>query len=121
MHVFHKNNNWLQQLSKRQLQAALTLKLEREVSYPEYFEEPEVWYTHTTKNWKGNECTLTLLNRQGKRNDSYHIAVDGIQVYFNKSGKLVLNQTRWPLVLGLSDAMRFWAKQFPRISGLKGM
>lgn len=84
--------------------------------YPEGFEEPNIWYTHETINWLGKKMTMTLLNRQGKRNDSYNIAVNGVQIYFNKKGKLVLNETRWPLTLGFSDAMRFWAKQFPRIS-----
>jgi len=59
---------------------------------------------------------LTLLNRQGKRNDSYHIAVNGAPLYYNKNGILVLSATRQPLVLGFSDALRFWAIQFPRIS-----
>ncbi len=116
MRKYYKNNNWLQLLSKVQLAKQIALKLEREVLYPEYFKEPEIWYTHTTKDWKGNEHTLALLNRQGKRNDSYNIAFDGVQVYFNRFGSLVLNETRYPLVLGFSDAMRFMAKQFPRIS-----
>jgi hypothetical protein len=89
--------------------------MEREVYYPESFKAPEIWYTHTTEDWKGNKKVLTLLDRQGERNDSYHIAVNGHRVYYNKFGKLVLNETRWPLILGFSDAMRFWAKQYPRI------
>lgn len=116
MKRFHKSNNWLQRLSKVQLAKKIALKLERDILYPKYFDEPEIWYTHITKDWKGNKHTLTLLNRHGKRNDSYYIAFDGVQIYFNKKGHLVMNETRWPLILGFSDAMRFMAKQFPRIS-----
>jgi hypothetical protein len=121
MRQFYKNNNWLQRLSKVQLARKEEERLENKVLYPEYFKEPDVWYTHTTKDWRGNKLILTLLNRQGERNDSYNIAVNGIQIYFNKKGKLVMNETRWPLVLGFSDSMRFWAKQFIRISSVRMM
>jgi hypothetical protein len=63
--------------------------------------------------------TLRLLNREGKRNDSYNIEVNGDRVYFNKKGNLVLNQTRWPLILGFYESMLFWAKQFHRISSIR--
>jgi len=116
MNRYQKKFNYLQRLSDRQLEAAERIRMSRDIHYPELFEAPEVWYTHTTKDWRGIEKTLTLLNRQGKRNDSYHIAVNGVQVFFNKTGKFVLNETKWPLILGFSDAMRFWAMQFPRIS-----
>lgn len=88
----------------------------REMFYPEAFEEPDIWYIHETTDWLGRKMTMTLLNRQGKRNDSYNIAVNGVQLYYNRKDKLVFNETPWPLILGISDAMRFWAVQFPRIS-----
>ncbi len=119
MNKFVKKKKWLQQLSKVQLKAAIRQKLEREIFYSEYFEEPEIWFSVTVENHNGEKHTMKLLNRQGKRNDSFHIALDDIPVYYNKFDNLVLNQTRSPLILGFSDAMRFMAKQFKRHQSLR--
>ena len=117
MTYYHNNKKYLQALSKRQLEAAERQRMAREVYYPEAFDEPEVWYTVTVESFTGEKVTMKLLNREGKRRDSYHIEVNGSQVYWNKAGKLVINATRLPLVIGISDAFRFLAKHFPRISG----
>ena len=121
MNKFAKKKKWLQQLSKIQLEAAIRQKLEREIFYPEYFKEPEIWFSVTVENHNGEKHTMKLLNRQGKRNDSFHIAFDNIPIYYNRSGNLVLNQTRAPLILGFSDALRFMAKQFKRHQSLRAL
>lgn len=117
MNKFIKQKKYLQMISQRQHDAASRRKLDIEMFYPEPFIEPEVWYTHRIKDHHGKEYTMRLLNREGKRNDSYHVEFNGDRVYFNKFGSLVLNQTRWPLVLGFYNAMMFFAKQFPKIRG----
>lgn len=117
MNKFIKQKNHLQIISKRELEAKEQQRLEREMFYPEPFIEPDVWYTHTIKDHYGKEYTMRLLNREGKRNDSYHVEFNGSKVYFNKFGSLVLNQTRWPLILGFYNSMMFFAKQFPKIRG----
>jgi len=114
---YMKKFKWLQQLSKVKIDAAIRHKLEYDVYYPDPFTEPDEWYKITVENHLGEKKVLTLLNRKGKRNDSYYLAMEGIQIFFNRFGNLVLNQTRWPLIMGFSDAMRFMAKQFPKISG----
>jgi hypothetical protein len=116
MTQYTKKFNYLQRLSKRQLEAADRARLEREIYYPELFVEPDVWYENTLKDRFGKEHTMRLLNREGERNDSYIVEYMGHIVYVNRFGRLVLNETRKPLVLGLSESMRFMAKQFPRIS-----
>lgn len=117
MNKFIKQKKYLQAISKRQLEVKERQRLERKVYYPEEFIEPDVWYIHTIKDHHGKEHTMRLLNREGKRNDSYHVEFNGNKVYFNKLGNLVLNQTRWPLILGFYNSMMFFAKQFPKISG----
>ena len=91
-----------------------------EIFYPDIIDEPDVWYENTLKDRFGKEHTMRLLNRKGGRNDSYIVEYMGNIVYVNKFGNLVLNITRQPLVLGLAEAMRFMAKQFPRIGGNSG-
>ena len=119
MNKFTKKKKWLQRLSKIQLEAAIRKKLEAKIVYPEYFEEPEVWFSVTVENHAGQKHIMTLLNRQGKRNDSFHVAFDSMPIYYNKSDRLVLNQTRAPLILGFSDALRFMAKQFKRNQSIR--
>jgi hypothetical protein len=117
MNTFIKQKKYLQAISKRQHEAARRRKLDIEIFYPEPFDEPNVWYTHIIKDHHNKEHIMRLLNRKGKRNDSYYVEWDGDRVYFNKFGNLVLNQTRWPLILGFHNALLFLSKQFPKISG----
>ena len=115
MNKFIKQKKYLQVISNREHEAKARQRLEREIHYPEPFDGPDVWYTHTIKDHLGKEYTMRLLNREGKRNDSYHVEFNGDRVYFNKFGNLVLNQTRWPLILGFYNSMMFFAKQFTKI------
>jgi hypothetical protein len=117
MDKYNKKFNYLQRLSKRQLEAADRARMSREIYYPELFIEPDIWYTNTLSDSFGKQHIMRLLNREGKRNDSYIVEYMGHVVYVNRFGNLVLNETRQPLILGLAEAMRFMAKQFPRISG----
>lgn len=117
MNNFIKQKKYLQMISQVEHEKARKRKLEREMFYPELFVEPDAWYTHSIKDHRGKEYTMRLLNREGERNDSYNIEFNGDRVYFNKFGNLVLNQTRKPLYLGFYNAMMFFAKQFPRVSG----
>lgn len=105
----YKNFKYLQRISIIKLKAAQRAKLEREVIYPP--DKVEVsGEIRTTVN--GEEHILSLIYRG--RADSFYIAFDGIRLYFNRGGHLVMNQTRWPLILGLSDAHRFMGKQIIR-------
>lgn len=61
-----------------------------------------------------NNKTYTLSLIYYGRADSFYIAYKGHRIYWNRAHKLVLNQTREPLKLGLSDAHRFLAKQVIR-------
>lgn len=91
------------------LEAARRAKIEREVIYPP--DKIEVsGKIRTTIN--GEEHILSLIYKG--RADSFYIAFDGIRLYFNKVGKLVMNTTPRPLILGLSDAHRFMGKQIIR-------
>ena len=104
-----KRLNYLQLLSKKQLEAADRQRMEREVYYPP--DKIEVsGKIETTIN--GETYTLDLIYYG--RADSFYIAFKGHRIYYNQAKKLVLNQTREPLVLGLSDAHRFLAKQVTR-------
>ena len=104
-----KQLEYLQRLSKKQLEAADMQRMEREVFYPP--DRIEVsGKIETTIN--GETYTLGLIYYG--RADSFYITFKGHQIYWNKTHKLVLNQTREPLKLGLSDAHRFLAKQVIR-------
>jgi len=106
---FTKKREDLQRLSKKQLEAAGRQRMEREVYYPP--ERVEVsGKIETTIN--GEIYTLSLIYYGPA--DSFHIVYNGHQIYWNRAHKLVLNQTREPLKLGLSDAHRFLAKQVIR-------
>jgi hypothetical protein len=107
--TYYKNFKYLQRISLVKLEAAKRAKLEREVHYPP--EKIEVsGEIKTTIN--GEEHILSLIYYG--RSDSFLIAFDGIRLYYNKVGKLVLNVTSRPLILGLSDAHRFMGKQIIR-------
>lgn len=104
-----KRREYLQRLSKKQLEVAERIRMEREIYYP--LDKVEVsGEIETTIN--GETYTLSLIYYG--RDDSFYIAFEGHQIYYNRVGKLVLNQTRAPLKLGLSDAHRFLAKQVIR-------
>ena len=99
----------MQRISKVKLEGALRAKLEREVHYPP--EKIEVsGILSTTIN--GETHTLSLIFKG--RADSFYVAFDGVQLYYNKRGKLVCNVTPRPLILGVSDAHRFLGKQIIR-------
>lgn len=107
--TYYKNFKHLQRISTIKLKAAQRAKLEREIIYPP--DKIEVsGDIRTTIN--GEEHILSLIYRG--RADSFYISFDGIRLYFNRAGKLVMNPTRWPLILGLSDAHRFMGKQIIR-------
>lgn len=104
-----KHREYLQRLSKKQLEAAYRQRMEREIYYP--LEKIEVsGEIKTTINDKAYILSLIYYGRA----DSFYIAFEGHRIYYNRTGKLVLNQTREPLKLGLSDAHRFLAKQVIR-------
>lgn len=106
---YYKNFKYLQRISLVKLEAAKRAKMEREVYYPP--DKVEVLgEIKTTIN--GEEHILSLIHYG--RADSFLIAFDGIRLYYNKIGKLVLNATSRPLILGLSDAHRFMGKQIVR-------
>lgn len=107
---YNKKFNYMQRISKVKLKAALGAKLEREVYYPPA-KVPVEFEIKTTCSG-GEEHTLSLIYKG--RADSFYIAFDGVQLYYNRFGNLVFNQTRWPLILGLSDAHRFMGKQIIR-------
>ena len=112
---FSNNKRYLQALSLKQLKAAEKQRLEREVYYPEAIEELEEWYKITVEDHLGNKTVMRLLNRENKRNDSYFVEMNGCKVHWNKSKSLVINATRDPLILGMSEGFRFLAKHFKRI------
>jgi hypothetical protein len=107
---YNKKFNYLQRISKVKLKAALRAKLEHEVYYPPDKVKVEFKIKTTCNN--GEEHTLLLIYKG--RADSFYIAFDGCRLYYNRFGNLVFNQTRWPLILGLSDAHRFMGKQIIR-------
>jgi hypothetical protein len=107
--TYYKNFKYLQRISLVKLEAARRHKLEREVHYPPCKVEVS-GDIRTTIN--GEEHTLSLIHRG--RADSFYIAFDGVRLYFNRAGNLVVNPTRWPLILGLSDTHRFMGKQIIR-------
>ena len=109
MRNYNKKFNYLQLLSKKQLEAAKRAKLEREVYYPPERIKVEGEIS-TTVN--GETHTVSLIYKG--RADSFYIAFDGCQLYYSRFGNLVFNVTRWPLILGVSDAHRFLGKQIIR-------
>lgn len=109
MRNYNKKFNYLQLLSKKQLEASLRAKLEREVHYPPERVRVEGEIS-TTVNGRTHAVSLVYRGRA----DSFYIAFDGCRLYYNKFGRLVFNVTRWPLILGLSDAHRFLGKQIIR-------
>jgi hypothetical protein len=104
-----KQREYLQRLSKKQLEAAQRAKMECEVYYP-----PERLEISGKIETTINDEIYTLSLIYYGRADSFHIAFNGHQIYWNRAHALVLNQTREPLKLGLSDAHRFLAKQVIR-------
>ena len=107
---YNKKFKYLQRISKVKLEGALKAKLEREVIYPP--DKAKVEFEIKTSCNDGEEHILSLIYKG--RADSFYIAFNGCQLYYNRSGNLVFNQTRWPLILGLSDAHRFMSKQIIR-------
>lgn len=109
MNNYNKKFKYLQLISKVKLEAARRAKLDQEVHYPP--ERVKVGgEISTTVN--GETHTLSLIYRG--RADSFYIAFDECRLYYNRFGKLVFNVTRWPLILGMSDAHRFLGKQIIR-------
>ena len=109
MRNYNKKFKYLQLISKVKLEAALRAKLEREVYYPP--KRIKVGgEISTTVNGKTHTVSLIYKGRA----DSFYIAFDGCRLYYNRFGSLVFNVTRWPLILGLSDAHRFLGKQIIR-------
>lgn len=108
---FTKQREYLQRLSKKQLEAAGRARMEREVHYP-----PSKAGVSGKIETTINDIKYTLSLIYYGRDDSFHIAFNGHRIYWNRAHKLVLNQTREPLILGLSDAHRFLAKQVIRRS-----
>ena len=104
-----KQREYLQRLSKKQLEAADKARMEREVYYP-----PDKIPVEGTIETTINDVKYTLYLIYYGRADSFYIAYKGHRIYWNRAHKLVFNQTREPLKLGLSDAHRFLAKQVIR-------
>ena len=104
-----KQREYLQRLSKVQLEAADRQRMECGVYYP-----PDKVEVSGKIETIINDATYTLGLIYYGRDDSFYITFKGHQIYYNRAGKLVLNQTREPLKLGLSDAHRFLAKQVIR-------
>jgi hypothetical protein len=109
MTSYNKKFKYLQRISQVKLEAAQRARMEREVFYPP--ERIEIsGEISTTIN--GEAHTVSLIYKG--RADSFYIAFDGYRLYYNRYGSLVFNVTRWPLILGLSDAHRFLGKQIIR-------
>lgn len=104
-----KQREYLQRLSKKQLEAADRMRTQREVYYP-----PDKVSIDGVIETTINDIKYTLSLIYYGRADSFYIAYNGHRIYWNRAHKLVLNQTREPLKLGLSDAHRFLAKQVIR-------
>lgn len=106
---YNKNFKYLQRISLVKLEAAKRAKLEREAFY-----SPEKVPVSGTIETTINETSHSLSLIYKGQADSFYIAFDGVQLFYNRRGKLVLNSTPYPLILGLSDAHRFMGKQIVR-------
>lgn len=109
MTSYNKRFQYLQRISKVKLEAALRSKLRREILYP-----PDKMEVSGEISTTINDETHTLSLIYKGRADSFYIAFDGVQLFYNRRGKMVLNQTPYPVILGLSDAHRFMGKQIIR-------
>jgi hypothetical protein len=109
MNSYSRKFNYMQRISKVKLEAAQRSKLEREIFYPP--DKIKVSGEISTII-NGKTHTVSLIYKG--RADSFYIAFDGCRLYYNRQGNLVFNETRCPLVLGLSDAHRFLGKQIVR-------
>ncbi|MCK5611742.1 hypothetical protein KAR91_58275 [Candidatus Pacearchaeota archaeon] len=69
-------------------------------------------------DFNGKEYLFELLYYKYGRTDQYLVRVNSKQLYYNRRGRIVLNQTAKPVVMGLHAAHKLAMSKFHRIRRL---
>ena len=113
-----RRETYLRDLSRKQVEAKERKRLSDES--PEYppilnFKEVRKSIVITDYDFNEEEYVFELLYYKYGRMDQYLIRVNGKQLYYNRRGKIVLNQTSKPVVMGLTAVHKLAMSKFHRI------
>jgi len=116
----NRHKAYLQRLSQKQVKATeikhkeATKDLPIRQSLPE-FKEVRKRIVITDYDFGEKEYVFELLYYKHGRTDQYLIKVNGQQLYYNRRGKIVLNPTPNPVIMGLHEVYKLAMSKFHRI------
>jgi hypothetical protein len=119
---FSRQKKYLKELSEKKVEARLRAIKEGECpDYPDdvnYHENRIEVYIVRREAYKEPEIDYWYLkDHDGEgRGDQYKISYKGKDVFYNKSKKLVLNDTKWPVIMGLYKAFNLMSSKLGRVS-----
>lgn len=113
----------LQRISKNQVKAKQAKH--EEATKNDTIRQPLPVFKEVRKEWKmkdhdfdGREYHFELLYYKYGRTDQYMVRVNGKQLHYNRRGRIVLNQTSKPVIMGLHAAHKLAMSKFYRIRRL---
>jgi hypothetical protein len=121
MDKFQRKTNYLQQQSKRQHKKKEIIRLNRDIVYPEDVDFEEIRMIIAARTFDkhgGSYHYIELLNRE-ERPDSFNVKFDGKQLYKNRYGNIVFNETRIAHIMGQDGGFRFLSKHFHKTSSIR--
>jgi hypothetical protein len=118
-----RHKTYLQDLSLKQVNKKEILRQERMKDKPVRLPLPEFKAVRkriviTDYDFDEEEYVFELLYFKYGRTDQYLVRVNGKQLYYNRRGKIVLNHTAKPVVMGLHAVHKLTMSKFHRIRRL---
>lgn len=118
-----KHKAHLRDLSRKQVNKKEILRQERTKDEPirlplPEFKEVRKRIVITDCDFDEEEYVFELLYCKHGRVDQYLVRVNGKQLYYNRRGKIVLNHTAKPVVMGLHAVHKLAMSKFHRIRRL---
>ena len=119
----NRHREYLQRLSRKQVEGK-HLKHEEDtkdlpVRQPTLtFKDVRKEFTIKDHDFNGEEYHFELLYYKYGRSDQYMIRVNSKKLYYNRHGRIVLNQTAKPVIMGLHAAHKLAMSKFHRIRRL---
>jgi hypothetical protein len=113
-------NNNLCHISRKQVKRKEEIRQERvkdepiRQSLPEFKEVRKEWVMKD-HDFGGKEYHFELLYYKYGRADQYLVRVNGKKLYYNRRGKIVLNQTARPVIMGLHSVHKLAMSKFHRV------
>ena len=117
---FHKQKKYLQELSEKEVEARIRkIQDGPKPDYPEdinfHNERIEV-YIIRREAYKTPQIDYWYLSdHKGEgRIDQYRLSYNGKDIFYNKSKHLVLNDTKWPVIMGLYKSFNLMSAKLGR-------